>query len=169
MYNSSETYRVGFNPDFLARVRKKKRAEAKKAAKEEMRRQIEARAKQYAERAKQMEKSLDTLKAQRAAEIRFSKMMAEISSRSEKRRSAPIRVIDIIAIVAAKHGLTIGDIKGPLRQRNIVLARHEAIALARKERPDLSLTQLGRQFDRDHTSILHALRRMGMPTASRQE
>lgn len=67
---------------------------------------------------------------------------------------------DLIRAVAMKHALTVADIKGPSRAMNIVDARQEAMAMVYKTRPDLSLPQIGRIFDRDHTTILHALRKL---------
>lgn len=69
-------------------------------------------------------------------------------------------VKSIVAYAAAKHGVTPEEIYSPRRSRHIVRARHEAIWLVAKQRPDLSLPQMGRAFgDRDHTTILHAIRR----------
>ncbi|MBX3751922.1 MAG: hypothetical protein KF897_17725, partial [Opitutaceae bacterium] len=50
---------------------------------------------------------------------------------------------------------------GASRTRHVVEARFEAIRLVRAARPDLSLPAIGRLFNRDHTTILHALKRAG--------
>jgi chromosomal replication initiation ATPase DnaA len=72
-------------------------------------------------------------------------------------------VADIIREVAQRHGMTPAAITGQGRSKVIVAARFEAIALTYIERPDLSLPGMGRMFGgRDHTTILHALRRMGV-------
>lgn len=68
----------------------------------------------------------------------------------------------IIAEVEARHGLSAGDIPGPGRTARVVAARFEAIAEVRAAYPDKSLPWLGRVFNRDHTTILHALRKMGL-------
>lgn len=66
----------------------------------------------------------------------------------------------IINAVLEKHdGITIKDIRAPGRKKKVVAARHEAIAAIRRIRPDLSLTTIGRFFNRDHTTILNALRK----------
>lgn len=70
--------------------------------------------------------------------------------------------LDILRDVAVKHGLTVGILRGPSRSRHIVAVRHEAIAAVHVARPDLSLPALGRIFNRDHTSILFALRKLGV-------
>lgn len=70
-----------------------------------------------------------------------------------------VPVLDIIKAVAAKHGLTVAQIKGHGRQKALTAARHEAISRVYAARPDLSLPQIGRIFHRDHTTILHAVRK----------
>lgn len=68
----------------------------------------------------------------------------------------------IIAQVAAEHGRTVADILGVSRLRVIVEARHDAIAAVHVAHPKMSLPRLGRIFGRDHTTILHVLRRKGL-------
>jgi len=73
--------------------------------------------------------------------------------------------LQIVARVAEKHGLTIGDIRGKSRLQAHVDARWEAIQAVRLAFPDDSLTQLGRLFNRDHTTIMHALATMAREAA----
>ncbi|MGX5776958.1 helix-turn-helix domain-containing protein [Methylorubrum zatmanii] len=70
----------------------------------------------------------------------------------------PIR--QIIAKVATSFGLTPADLIGQTHRANVVRARHAAIHAVRTAKPHLSLGQIGRAFDRHHTTILHALRKM---------
>ncbi|MER9355536.1 hypothetical protein NKI61_19900 [Mesorhizobium sp. M0514] len=66
----------------------------------------------------------------------------------------------IIADIAHNHGLTYADLMRRNRKRRIVMVRDEAMAAVKSAKPCLSLPQLGRLFaDRDHTTILSALRR----------
>ncbi|TIV00205.1 MAG: hypothetical protein E5W09_06305 [Mesorhizobium sp.] len=76
-----------------------------------------------------------------------------------KNSGVPVR--SIIMEVAQRHGIDPALILGQCRSQRLVAIRHEAIALAHLRRPDLSLPQLGRAFHRDHTSILHVLRKTG--------
>lgn len=70
------------------------------------------------------------------------------------------RVSTIIMLCAHEFAATELDIVSPRRAREAVQARHVAIYLAR-QLTLLSLSQIGRQFgDRDHTTVLHAVRRM---------
>ena len=158
----------GFNPAFLARQREKQKQrrleqlaqekEARKSAVEIKRTEASKAQAIAAERVKEIKSDI-------SAEIRFNKMIAEISMRVNGQNK--IRVEDIIPIVAERHRVTVADIKGACRSKKVVAARFEVIAEARRLRPDLSLPQLGRLFgNRDHTTIRHALVKMGMLTAS---
>jgi chromosomal replication initiator protein len=59
--------------------------------------------------------------------------------------------------VAAKHGVPMVDLKSARRDRPTVLARQEAIYRMRTETLR-SLPEIGRFFNRDHTTALHAVR-----------
>jgi len=126
----------GYNPAFIARVWEKKRREAA--------------------RQEQGNAAPDpaVVERERRAAERFERLIASLSAGDRR-----INVRDVIAAVARRNGLTVADIVGSRRDRRAVAARREAIVEARRLRPDLALTALGRIFRRDHTSILHALRR----------
>lgn len=65
----------------------------------------------------------------------------------------------IIAEVADKHGLTVLDLKSQRRSRMIVVARQEAMYRCRHETGQ-SLTSIARRFGgRDHTTVVHGVRR----------
>jgi chromosomal replication initiation ATPase DnaA len=66
----------------------------------------------------------------------------------------------IVAEVAARHGITVEEIFGEGRTRLLANARWDAIALVKRANPSWSLHALGAFFGRDHTSILHALRKI---------
>lgn len=66
--------------------------------------------------------------------------------------------IQILRQVAVAAGVTVGDIQGPNRSRPIVMIRHFAMWLIRRE-TNLSLTQIGRLFNLDHTSVLYGINR----------
>lgn len=74
------------------------------------------------------------------------------------------RIVQIIAEVAARHDLRPEEITGPERWKRNCRARYEAMWLARQAvgrdgKPLYSLPQIGRFFNRDHTTVLNALRR----------
>lgn len=58
-------------------------------------------------------------------------------------------------------GVTIDEIRGGRRLRRLVKPRHQAMYQVYKQRPDATLTMIGRYFGgRDHTTIIHAVRKM---------
>jgi len=141
-----------FNPAFVARVQKKRREQARIAAAQEAERKERERQERW----------------NQIVHDRLSKA-AEAEKRMEADNvitlpDAPISVRSIIAQVEREHGLSEGSIVSPTRKTAVIKARFEAIARAREARPDLSLPQLGRIFGRDHTTVLHALRKMGLQT-----
>jgi len=71
----------------------------------------------------------------------------------------PTMTAIVNAVLERHEGISIKDVRSPGRKKKIVMARHEAIAAIRRIRPDLSLPAIGRFFNRDHTTILHAIRK----------
>ena len=83
--------------------------------------------------------------------------------------SIPAHARRLISQVAFWHDLTPEDILGPRRFDHIVTARMDAIAAiylnCRKSSGLYSLPDTGRAMgNRDHTTVLHALRKHGIPT-----
>jgi hypothetical protein len=71
----------------------------------------------------------------------------------------------VVAAIAKRHGVTFNDIMGPGRKAKIVAARFEAIVTVAQLRHTWSLPQIGRFFgDRDHTTILHCIKKMAVQT-----
>lgn len=60
--------------------------------------------------------------------------------------------------VAQRHGLTLEDLRGPNAAQAYARPRWEAMAIIR-EKTAFSLPQIGRFFNRDHTSVFHGLQR----------
>lgn len=81
--------------------------------------------------------------------------------RSEPPTGSKTPARDIISRVAAAHGYTLAQIIGPRLEKKLVHARFDAVKAVAEGRPDMSLPQIGRVFNRDHTSILHALNKRG--------
>src|SRR5262249_53237028 len=72
------------------------------------------------------------------------------------------RGADIAAImkcVCAAFGVTEKELLGPSRLRRVLLPRQVAMYLTR-ERSGLSLPRIGAAFGRDHTTVLHACRKV---------
>lgn len=126
------------------------RAEKRREAEAARRRQIEAWAARAAAERQEAENEAElvrTLAAYRCIVVRGTGP------------KEPAR--DIVAKVAALHGMTASEVISARRDRKTVEARFDAIKAVADARPDLSLPQIGRIFERDHTSILHALRKRG--------
>lgn len=77
----------------------------------------------------------------------------------------------ILEEVAAKHDVTVADIRGPRRRIEISHARQEAMYRLYSERKNLSLPMIGRMLSRDHTTVMHGIRahakRADLPGATR--
>jgi chromosomal replication initiator protein len=74
----------------------------------------------------------------------------------------------IIAQTASYFGLSIDDLCGPSRSRNLVQGRQIAMYLCR-ELTDLSLPKIGQQFGgRDHTTVMYANNRIRAELAERR-
>jgi hypothetical protein len=71
----------------------------------------------------------------------------------------------VVAAIAKRYGVTFNDIIGPSRKSKIVDARYEAIVTVAQLRHTWSLPEIGRFFgNRDHTSILHCIKKMAVQT-----
>ncbi len=68
-----------------------------------------------------------------------------------------VTVDKILDKVSKKYGVTVDEIKGRKRTKEIAMARHVAIYIARKI-TDMSLPVIGKFFDnRDHTTVLSSI------------
>lgn len=65
----------------------------------------------------------------------------------------------MIAVHAVKHGVTVSDLKSRSRAQPLAHIRQKIMAKLRRD-TDLSYPTIGRIFNRDHTTVLHAVRRI---------
>lgn len=72
---------------------------------------------------------------------------------------SPVTVERIFKVVAENYGVAIDDIKGQKRNANIAMARHMCIYLVRQN-TNLSLEDIGKRFDRDHSTVISSIRRI---------
>ena len=63
--------------------------------------------------------------------------------------------------IAAEMGVSVQVFLGNSRRRKAVELRHSAIIKINAEHPEFSLSDLGRAFNKDHTTIFHAIRKGG--------
>jgi chromosomal replication initiation ATPase DnaA len=73
-------------------------------------------------------------------------------------KAGKLPLADIIAGVAAQHGISINDIRSCRRSRRVVYARQEAMYLA-YELTEASYPMIAAAVGKDHTSVLHGVRR----------
>jgi len=73
----------------------------------------------------------------------------------------------IMAQTAAYFGLTLDDLRGQSRSRVLVNARQIAMYLCR-ELTSMSLPEIGKEFNKDHTTVMHANRKIGQLMAERR-
>ena len=84
---------------------------------------------------------------------------ATVRPRKARKAPAPSPTDDvgrIIDIVAGRYGVSRSDVLSPDRRQQAVLARQVAMRLIR-EATGKSYPEIGRIFDRDHTTVMHAL------------
>ncbi len=74
---------------------------------------------------------------------------------------------DIARDIAKENGMDIGLVLGRSRKKSVVAVRYKCIRAVADARPDLSTLRLGQIFNRDHTSILWALKQTRQPGAAR--
>jgi chromosomal replication initiator protein len=65
---------------------------------------------------------------------------------------------NLLSVVADTFNLAIEDLKSNNRRRELVDARHCYFIIARKK-TDRSMVSIGRTLNRDHTTVLHALKK----------
>jgi chromosomal replication initiator protein len=72
---------------------------------------------------------------------------------------------EIERAVCQRFHLTVEEMRGPCRLRKIARPRQMAMYLCR-EMTGASLPQIGRHFRRDHTTVLHAQRKIAAMAAA---
>ena len=72
----------------------------------------------------------------------------------------------LIAKAAQDNGVSYDAVMSRARPRDVCRARFAAITAVARAYPDMSFPRLGRIFNRDHSSIVHALMVSGVPPRS---
>ncbi len=125
--------------------------------------QIRAEKREEAAHLRRLEQEAWVAKRRKANEEREAAAQRQLQAQAPSEyRSIDIRAVkppvrQIIERIAAFHGTTYDQIVGVRLDRGLVAARHDAIKAVSDARPDLSSPQIGKFFNRDHTTILHAL------------
>ena len=97
----------------------------------------------------------DHIKDKQALELRISCLRAENQVLQRATGINP-SVANIIDVVAKHYGTTRELILSNQRYAGIITARHVAAYIACQTVTSLSLTEMGRVFKRDHSSMIHA-------------
>lgn len=72
--------------------------------------------------------------------------------------ASPFKWRHIVEDVAEKHGVSFETMKGDNRRKGVTAARFEVCARLYAE-TGMSLPQIGRLLNKDHTTVLHGIRR----------
>lgn len=159
MFDPSVEMPIGYNPEFVRRVQASRHAKAR----EEVMQMIDE--------ATQQSRHMILQAKVRAGRIvdGARQEAAEIISMATLTRTIPepelddLRPVEDIAMeAAATFKVSMAQIRGKGKSSSMSAARQAVIAAVYVHRPDLSLNQIGKFFCRDHTTILHAVRKLGV-------
>lgn len=89
----------------------------------------------------------------------FALVMADILSKASVMKRAPVTTDAIISATARQFGVSVDQIKSRIKTNTIVFPRQIAMFLA-KDLAGKSLPEIGRRFGRDHSTVLHAVRKI---------
>jgi chromosomal replication initiation ATPase DnaA len=76
-----------------------------------------------------------------------------------------LRILAIVEEVGQRTGFTLAELRGRDRRHEIAQARFVAMYLAREE--GATGAEIGRFFDRDHTSVMHGVARIAHRIATK--
>ena len=74
-------------------------------------------------------------------------------------KQANLGIDTIIKVIAEEYGLSSADIKGKKRTKNVIMPRQIAMYIAR-EITEFSTTEIGAEFGRDHTTVVHSCQKI---------
>ncbi|MBU8869735.1 MAG: chromosomal replication initiator protein DnaA [Gemmatimonadales bacterium] len=93
-------------------------------------------------------------------EISLEMASEVLSSFFQGSSPGPVKIADIMDVVAESHDLTVDQLKSKRRTQDLARARQIAMFMSR-EMTDASLNQIGRSFgNRDHSTVSHACQKI---------
>ena len=93
-------------------------------------------------------------------EISLEMASEVLSSFFQGNSSGPVKIADVMSVVAEYHDITVDQLKSKRRTQDLARARQIAMYLAR-EMTGASLNQIGRAFGgRDHSTVSHACQKI---------
>jgi chromosomal replication initiation ATPase DnaA len=108
--------------------------------------------------ARQRDEAKERAKAERIA--RFDHMMRTYAHVARTMRPYSSVRKEIIAQICDSSGFTFDELAGPSRRAKICKVRQELMCRLKLE-AKMSSPQIGALLNRDHTTVLHALRKLG--------
>lgn len=155
----------GYNPAFVRRVREKREHQRKIAELRGQEMAIRARTTYRDNLAREKEERSHAKAGANEA------INVHVSERDEKlARLASMDVIspkDFAVRFVAQRGFLWQEIISDSRKHPVVQVRHAAILAVIEAFPALSFPKVGHLFRRDHTSIIHVVRKVGNPGQSK--
>lgn len=109
-----------------------------------------------------MDRTQDTVFADEVPQSGGNDNAAAIEGLHTKRS----HIKSLIAKAAQDNGVTYEAIMSRARPRDVCRARFDAIAAVSAAYPDMSFPRLGKIFNRDHSSVVHALMMRGVQPRS---
>lgn len=145
---------AGYTPEFVRRVHQKQ-AEARRLSQK----QTAARGRPTGDENLAAERSRRSV-AKATALSEAHKLRVKRDQDIERQASRPvITAKDAAVVYAAERGYLWHEIIAPNQSRAVVEVRHGAMLRVRALFPALSYPQIGRIFQRDHTTVLSAVRK----------
>lgn len=124
-------------------------------------RYVAEREQHHRETERKMEKlelDLADARARILSQAELMKVLDDSESGEPMDKRRPVH--EIVAEVLQHYpGITWDDVKGIRRTRDLIAPRHACMRAVYNERKDLSLPRLGRIFQRDHTTLIHAIKK----------
>ena len=124
---------------------------------------IELIAKNVCSNVRDLEAALTKVKAfaelmEEEIDLEKAKNLLRDTFASPKQGNISIEIIQ--KVIAEKYGISVSDIKGKKRNKNIVIPRQFAMYIAR-ELTEHSTTEIGSEFgNRDHTTVMHSCQKV---------
>ncbi len=157
----------GYNPAFVRRVWEKRRQARQMASPQVQEQECPKHERRTYSANLDREKNDRSLAKAEANEA----ITVLVSERDRKlTRLASMEVItpkDFAVRFAAQHGFLWDEIISDSRRHPLVQVRHAAVLAVIEAFPALSFPKVGHLFRRDHTSIIHVVRKAGQPGQSR--
>lgn len=108
---------------------------------------------------KRQAQNLSSMLHERSIQARISDMEALRRIRAEGLPDPQKIAAKIIRAAAVYSGIPIELVTGKRRSRRVIVARMSAIYVIRQS-TDLSYPEIGRIFNRDHTTVMHSVKRV---------